>query len=148
MRLQEFRVLDIIDDSGRVAVAQEVSMSFPAQRVIKVLEKVIWLNGKPRNRRCDNGPEFIAKEFQEWCAANDIRLLYTQPGCPTQNSYIERFNCSYRRAVLDAYIFRTIDEVRLQTEAWRHYYNNERPHESLNNMTPYEYRAMRKENDD
>lgn len=85
-------------------------MSFPAQRVIKVLEKVIWLNGKPRNIRCDNGPEFIAKEFQEWCAANDIKLLYTQPGCPTQNSYIERFNGSYRRAVLDAYIFRTIDE--------------------------------------
>ena len=75
-------------------------------------------------------------------------MLYTQPGCPTQNSYIERFNGSYRRAVLDAYIFRTIDEVRLQTEAWRHYYNNERPHEALNNMTSYEYRAMRKENDD
>ena len=113
-------------------------MSFPAKRVIKTLEKVIWLNGKPRNIRCDNGPEFIAKEFQEWCAANDIRLLYTQPGCPTQNSYIERFNGSFRRAVLDAYIFRTIDEVRMQTEAWHNYYNNERPHESLNNMTPYE----------
>ena len=112
------------------------------QRVIKVLEKVIWLNGKPRNIRCDNGPEFISKEFQQWCAANDIRLLYTQPGCPTQNRYIERFNGSYRRAVLDAYIFGTIDEVRLQTEAWCNYYNNERPHESLNNMTTYEYRAL------
>lgn len=113
-----------------------------------MLEKVIWLNGKPRNIRCDNGPEFIAKEFQEWCAANDIRLLYTQPGCPTQNSYLERFNGSYRRAVLDAYIFRTIDEVRMQREAWRNYYNKERPHESLNNMTPYEYRALKEKDDD
>ena len=116
--------------------------------VSDVLEKVIWLSGKPRNIRCDNGPEFIAKKFQEWCAANDIRLLYTQPGCPTQNSYIERFNGSYRRAVLDAYIFRTIDEVRMQTEAWRNYYNKERPHESLNNMTPYEYRALKEKDDD
>ena len=61
---------------------------------------------------------------------------------------IERFNGSYRRAVLDAYIFRTIDEVRMQTEAWRNYYNNERPHESLNNMTPYEYRALKEKDDD
>ena len=55
-------------------------MSFLAHRAIKVLENVIWLNGKARNIRCDNGPEYIAKKFQEWRAANDIRLLYTQPG--------------------------------------------------------------------
>ncbi len=116
--------------------------------MIKTLEKVIWLNGKPKNIRCDNGPEFIAKEFQEWCEGNDIRLLYTQPGCPTQNSYIERFNGSYRRAVLDAYIFRTLSEVRDKTEEWRNYYNKERPHETLGNIPPMQYRAMKGNNDD
>ena len=70
-------------------------------------------------------------------------MLYTQPGCPTQNSYIERFNGSYRRAVLDAYIFRTLDDVREITEKWTDYYNNERPHDSLNNLAPMEYRLMR-----
>ena len=145
---RKFRVLNVIDDSDRVAVAQEVSMSFPAQRVIKVLEKVVWLGGKPRNIRCDNGSEFIAKEFQEWCAGNDIRLLFTQPGCPTQNSYIERFNGSYRRAVLDAYIFRTLSEVRDKTEEWRKYYNTERPHETLGNIPPITYRALKEKRDD
>ena len=58
-----FRVLNIIDDCDRVAVGQEISMSMPAERVIKLLEKVIWLNGKPKNIRCDNGPEFISKMF-------------------------------------------------------------------------------------
>ena len=61
-----FRVLNIIDDCDRVAVGQEISMSMPAERVIKLLEKVIWLQGKPKNIRCDNGPEFISKVFQEW----------------------------------------------------------------------------------
>ena len=133
---RKFRVLNIIDDGDRVAVAQEVSMSFPSKRVIRTLEKVIWLKGKPSNIRCDNGPEFISKYFQEWCKGNDIRLLFTQPGCPTQNSYIERFNGSYRRAVLDAYIFRTLEDVKQKTCEWNDYYNYERPHESLGNKTP------------
>ena len=144
---RKFRVLNVIDDNDRVAVAQEVSMSFPSQRVIRTLEKVIWQNGKPNNIRCDNGPEFISRDFQEWCHGNDIQILFTQPGKPTQNSYIERFNGSYRRAVLDAYIFRTIDEVRRKTGEWNVYYNYERPHESLGNMTPMEYSKRSAVND-
>lgn len=145
---RKFRVLNIIDDSDRVAVAQEVSLAFPARRVIRTLERVVWTSGKPRNIRCDNGPEFISREFREWCEGNGIRILYTQPGCPTQNSYIERFNGSYRRAVLDAYIFRTVDDVRTKTDEWNEYYNFGRPHESLGDMTPMEYRAKKEEQDD
>ena len=145
---RKFRVLNIIDDSDRVCVAQIVSMSFPASRVVKALEEVIWTAGKPRNIRCDNGPEFIAKEFQEWCEGNGIRILYTQPGCPTQNGYIERYNGTYRRAILDQYIFKTIGQVREKTDEWIDFYNNKRPHESLDNMTPMEYRNSKNEQDD
>lgn len=60
---------------------------------------------------CDRGAEFISREFRDWCAGNGINILFTQPGCPTQNGYIERLNGSYRRTVLDAYIFRTPDKV-------------------------------------
>ena len=84
------------------------------------------------------------KQFPEWCKGNDINIIYIQPGHPTQNSIIERFNGSYRRAVLDAYIFRTLNDVREQTEAWMIDYNECRPHESLDNMTPMEYRQKRK----
>jgi len=136
---RKFRVLNIIDDFNRSSVAQEVAISIPAARLIRTLEKVIWTVGKPQNIRCDNGPEFIAGIFQEWCKANDINLLYTQPGCPTQNSFIERFNGSYRRAVLDAYLFRTLDDVRNITEIWKNDYNENRPHDSLGDMSPREY---------
>ena len=110
---RKFRVLNVIDDSDRVVVAQKVAHFISASRLIRFMEEIIWEKGKP------------------------------QPGCPTQNSYIERFNGSYRRAVLDAYIFRTLDEVREITEKWTDYYNNERPHDSLNNLAPMEYRLMR-----
>ena len=94
---RKFRVFNVIDDSDRVAVAQKVAHSIPASRLIRFMEEIIWENGKPNNIRCDNGPEFISHEFQSWCKGNDINILYTQPGCPTQNSYIERFNGSYRK---------------------------------------------------
>ena len=124
----------------------EVAISIPAARLIRTLEKVIWTMGKPKNIRCDNGPEFIAGIFQQWCKANDINLLYIQPGHPTQNSYIERFNGSYRRAVLDAYLFRTLDDVRKITGEWNRDYNENRPHDSLGDMSPREYKLNYIEN--
>ena len=96
--------------------AKAVAHSIPATRLIRFMKDIIWEKGKPTNIRCDNGPEFISYEFQDWCDGNGIKILYTQPGCPTQNSCIERFNGSYRRAVLDSYIFRTLDDVREVTE--------------------------------
>lgn len=137
-----FRVLNIIDDCTREAVAMEISMSMPAARVIKTLEKVMFIIGKPRRIRTDNGPEFISKELAHWCEGNGVEHIFTQPGCPTQNSYVERFNGSYRRGVLDAYIFASLSDVREQTEAWMIDYNEERPHEALGGMTPKEYHAI------
>ena len=71
---RKFRVLNILDDFNREAVAQEISMSMPAERVIRILESVIWSNGKPDAVRCDNGPEFISHKFQQWCNANQIEI--------------------------------------------------------------------------
>ncbi|ENZ84555.1 Mobile element protein [Salmonella enterica subsp. houtenae serovar Houten] len=62
------------------------------------------------------------------------------PDKPTQNAFIERFNRIYRTEILDFYLFRMLNEVREITEKWLSEYNCERPHESLNNMTPEEYR--------
>ena len=114
-------------------------MSMPAERVVKLLEKTIWIHGKPVSIRCDNGPEFISLRFRQWCEVNAIEIKYTQPGHPTQNSYVERFNGSYRRAVLDAYLFRSIEDVRNITEKWMDDYNNNRPHLALGNLTPNEF---------
>jgi putative transposase len=55
-----------------------------------------------------------------------------------QNGYIERFNRSYRKEILDAYLFFNLAEVREHTQIWMHKYNNNRPHEGLGNLTPTE----------
>ncbi|TCW17783.1 integrase-like protein [Raoultella sp. BIGb0138] len=69
-------------------------------------------------------------------------LEFINPGKPTLNAFIERFNRTYRTEILDFYVFRTLNEGREITERWLGEYNNERPHESLNNLIPEEYRLM------
>ena len=70
---------------------------------------------------------------------HNITIQYIQPGKPAQNAYIERFNRSYREAILDMYLFHNIQEAQIMTNTWLKHYNEERPHEALNNTTPMNY---------
>ena len=136
---RKFRVLNVIDDFNRESLAIEVDTSLPSRRVIRVLERIIARRGKPTCLRTDNGPEFISHLLQEWCEANGIRLVYIQPGKPTQNAYIERKNGTMRRGLLNAYLFYSLGEVRLMAEEWQLDYNTERPHKSLGYLSPVKY---------
>jgi putative transposase len=53
-----------------------------------------------------------------------------------QNGYIERCNGNIRRELLNAYVFKTLDEVREKAEEWMIDYNYNRPHKALNYKTP------------
>jgi putative transposase len=133
---RHFRILTMIDEGNREALAIEVATSIPAMRVIRVLDELIAVHGRPAAVRVDNGPELLAQVFVDWCTAHSIAVRYIQPGKPDQNAYIERFNRSYREEILDAYLFESLAEVRALTERWLQTYNHERPHDSLGRVPP------------
>lgn len=139
---RRIRLLNIIDDFNREVLCIETDTSLPTSRVIRTLEKVGFSRGFPKMIRVDNGPEFISHKLDAWCKENKIELIFIQPGEPTQNAYIERFNGTFRRDVLNAYVFKSLSEVRIITENWIEDYNYNRPHKSLKNKSPMEYKLL------
>ena len=107
--------------------------------MIRVFEQLRHDRGLPDLLRVDNGPEFLSGEFIDWAQSAGMMVHYIQPGKPNQNGYIERFNRTYRDEVLDLYLFQNLAEVREATYWWMIEYNEERPHDSLDDHTPAEY---------
>ena len=133
---RRFRTLNVLDEGNREALAVEVATSIPGRHVVAVLDQLVAIHGAPRALRCDNGPELISAALEDWAERRSVVLRHIQPGKPNQNAYIERFNRTYRREVLDACLFASLADVRHETEAWLTTYNTERPHDSLGEVPP------------
>lgn len=133
------RTLNIIDDFNREALSISIDTSLPAQRVIRELNKLVEWRGKPDKVRSDNGPELISSAIAEWGKDVGVDWEYIQPGKPTQNSLVERFNRTFRQDVLGSFMFENLKQVRQYANAWLWMYNNERPHSSLGYLTPVEF---------
>jgi putative transposase len=137
-----FRTLNVIDDFNREALAIEVDTSLPGERVIQVLERLLFERGAPKQIRVDNGPELISNRLESWAEERHIILIHIEPGKPAQNAYIERFNRTYREEVLNAYLFDNLEEVRTITENWLEEYNNIRPHDALRSDSSFVARLV------
>lgn len=136
---RSFRILHVIDDFNRELLGTEIDTSLPSPRVTRALDQIVQWRGYPEAIRVDNGPEFISNNMAAWAQKHNVTLDFIEPGKPAQNGYIERFNRTYREDVLDLYLFRNLTEVRNISSEWFFDYNGDRPHEALNNMTPYEF---------
>lgn len=139
---RKIRLLNVIDDFNREVLTIETDTSLPTLRVMRCLEEIAQYRGYPKMIRVDNGPEFISVKLDVWCKERQIKLIFIQPGEPTQNAYIERLNGTFRRDILNAYVFKSIKEVREISKEWIHDYNHNRPHRALKNKTPIEYKLM------
>lgn len=130
------RTFNVIDDYNREGLGIEVDLSLPSGRVIRALEHIIEWRGKPAALRCDNGPEYISDELEKWATTQQITLMFIQPGKPTQNAYIERFNRTARHEWLELHLFETIEQAQLLATQWLWIYNNDRPHSAIGGVPP------------
>ena len=137
------RLLPVIDAFTREALAIEVDTSLPGIRVVQVLERLVQEQGAiPQEIMLDNGPELRGRALDQWGYARGVRLRFIEAGKPVQNAFIESFNARLRDECLNEHWFLSLADARQIVEAWRMDCNRSRPHSSLGNLTPEEYRGQ------
>lgn len=139
---QKFRAFTLVDQYTRECPAIEVDTSLPSLRVIRVLERLAQERGLPEEISCDNGPEFVSRRLQAWCAQKGVLLRYIAPGKPMQNGYAESFNGRFREECLNMNWFLNLTDARRTIESWRQDYNEQRPHSALAYRTPQEFASV------
>ena len=139
---RSYRLFNVIDDFNREALAIDIDLSLPSERVVRALDQIIEWRGKPLVIRSDNGPEYISGTFIAWAQRRGIRLDHIQPGNPQQNAYIERYNRTLRYDWLSHYLFESIEEVQNYATEWMWTYNHERPNMALGGITPKQKSAL------
>ena len=133
---KSLRFLTVIDEFTRRALWIECARHLTSVDVVRVLEQLVELHGRPGVVKSDNGSEFVARKVQEWIKNRGIDARFIDPGSPWQNGHNESFNGVFRDGCLNRWLFESIREAREASEAWLHEYNEERPHGSLGGRLP------------
>jgi putative transposase len=136
------KLLHVVDEFTREALAIECHRRIDADRTVDVLDRLVTERGTaPGFVRCDNGPELTANALRDWCRFTRAGSAYIDPGSPWQNAYVESFGGRVRDELLAVELFYCLAEARVLSEDWRIDYNTRRPHSALQMMTPTAFAA-------
>ena len=137
---RKIRLLNIVDEYTRESLKIVVDTSLSGLRVVRELEELVKIRGKPQQIISDNGTEFTSMAVLKWSESISLKWHYIEPGKPMQNGTIESFNGRIRDEFLNQHWFMSLKEAKELAEAWRKDYNRDRPHGALCGLTPDEFK--------
>lgn len=135
------KLLNVVDEFTREALAMHVATSITADDTVGVLDRLARERGAPTHVRCDNGPELTAHALRDWCRFKRTETAFIEPGAPWQNPFVESFNGRVRDELLDVEQFSGLAEARVVIGDWREDYNYHRPHSALQMKAPAVFAA-------
>jgi putative transposase len=139
---QPLKCLTVIDEFTRECLAIDVAGGIRSARVIEVLAKLVSVHGAPRYLRSDNGSEFLSRAILKWLGEQNVQTALIDPGKPWQNGTNESFNGKFRDECLSMEWFRNRVDAKIVIENWRRHYNEVRPHSSLGQLTPVQFKQQ------
>ena len=138
---RQFRVFNVEDQFRRRGLGAEIDTSLPGARIVRVLDRLVALWGKPAMIVSDNGTELTCNAMLKWTTQSGIDWHYIARGKPVQNGFMESFNVKLQDECLNEHVFTSLASARIIIEDWRRDYNEVRPHSSLDYQTLDEFAA-------
>ncbi len=132
----------VLDDFSRYIISWKLSPTMGATDVTETLDEALAITGadqvKVRHRPrllSDNGPAYLSSELRDYLGERRMKHTRGAPYHPQTQGKIERWHRTMKNVVkLENYYFP--GELEIALKDFVAYYNNERYHESLKNVTP------------
>jgi putative transposase len=136
---RRFRLLVVVDDFSRECLALVADSSLSGRRVTRELDRIAERRGLPLMIVSDNGTELTSHAILGWQAERGVAWHYIAPGKPMQNGLVESLIGRLRDECLNEHLFKSLPAARHTLELWRVDYNTQRPHTSLDGLTPFTF---------
>jgi len=133
-------LITAIDEITKLAYAR-LYTTHSSKQASDFLKRLTYLTeGGIMNLHHDNGTEF-EKDFKKACIELSLPQWYSRPHTPKDNPVLERFNRTIQEEFVEMIDIglEDVEEFNLRLLDWLIEYNNVRPHEALDYLTPLEY---------
>ena len=138
------KALTGLDDHSRFCVSARLMARERTQAVCDGFSSALKTYGVPQQVLTDNGKVFtghyaqppVEVLFDRICRENGIDHILTMPGKPTTTGKIERFHRTLRAEFNTRQVFPDLKTAQEALDEWVTYYNTQRPHQSLGDLTP------------
>ena len=104
--------------------------------LMMALEQLVGLDAVDLIHHSDRGVQYVSAAYTSVLIEAGVKISMTECGDPKENAVAERQNNTIKNEFLKDIRFHSMEEVREAVRKAIEFYNNERPHMSLNNMTP------------
>ena len=137
--------LNILDDHSRMCLCSEALNSESMETVQPIFSRVFHEYGLPFSLLCDNGNPWGTSQstgytkFEIWLMELGVLVIHGRVFHPQTQGKEERFNRSMKDELLKHHEFRDLQNAQQYFDEYRDFYNNERPHHSLNLDVPAEH---------
>src|ERR1700716_2659196 len=138
------KALTGVDDHSRYCVSARLMARERTQSVCDGFTSALRSYGVPQQVLTDNGKVFTGRYaqppvevlFDRICRENGVAHTPPQPASPTTTGKIERFHRTLRIEFNTRQVFRNLKTAQEALDEWVTYYNTQRPHQSLADVTP------------